>query len=185
MSELEMIEQHLEAERRYRDVLDLLGNDTKREGLINTPMRHVKFLVEFLTHEPYEFTTFESDTDEMVVVRNIPFYSLCEHHVLPFFGTANIGYIPTKKMVGLSKIPRCLDEYARGLQNQERITTQVANRLMKELEPKGVMVTLTAQHLCMAMRGVKKSNVPTTTSKTLGVFRTDQMARAEFLNLAK
>lgn len=159
-------------------------DDPKREGLRDTPRRYVKFLREFTSPEPFKFTAFDAEgTDEMIVQTGIPFYSLCEHHMAPFFGTAHIAYIPNGKIVGLSKLARCLDHYARRLQNQERITTQVAERLMSELTPKGVAVVLQAEHLCMAMRGVCKHDTLTKTSKMLGAFREDHKARAEFFGL--
>ncbi len=157
-------------------------DDPTREGLLDTPRRYVKFLTEFTNPPAYEFTTFSSEGyDQMIVVDNIPFYSLCEHHLAPFFGVGHIAYIPDGKIVGLSKIPRCLDEYARRFQNQERITHQVAQRLMDELQPKGVAVVLRAQHLCMAMRGVQKHDVYTTTSKMMGAFDTNLSTRQEFM----
>ncbi len=180
-------EKRKEAAKHIEEVLTLFDDDAKREGLRNTPVRVVKFLEEFLSPPYFEFTTFtETGADEMVLVQNIPFYSLCEHHMVPFMGVAHIAYIPQKdKIVGLSKIPRCLDHFARRLQNQERITRQVAERLQEELDPLGVAVVLTAQHLCMAMRGVKKDDVWTTTSKMIGVFKENSEARNEFLNLIK
>jgi len=123
--------------------------------------------------------------DEMILQTNIPFYSLCEHHIAPFFGVAHVAYIPNGKIVGLSKLARTVDFYSRRLQNQERITQQIADRIQKELSPVGVAVVLKAQHLCMAMRGVKKHDTWTTTSKMNGVFRTDLNCRQEFLNLIK
>lgn len=160
---------------------------SQREGLKDTPKRFIKFLNEFIKQDKdFKFTTFNSEgMDEMIVVSNIPFYSLCEHHLAPFFGTASIAYIPSKKIVGLSKLPRTLDFYARNFQNQERITQQVAERIQKELKPKGVAVVLKAQHLCMAMRGIKKHDTWTTTSKMLGVFKQNQNTRNEFLALTK
>lgn len=159
-------------------------DDPQREGLRDTPRRYIKFLREFTTVEPFNFTTFNGEgADEMIVQTGIPFYSMCEHHMAPFFGTGHIAYIPNGKIVGLSKLARCLDHYARRLQNQERITTQVAERLMEELNPKGVAVVLQAEHLCMAMRGVRKHNTVTKTSKMLGAFREDHKARAEFFGL--
>ena len=159
-------------------------DDPTREGLVDTPRRYVKFLREFTNPAPFKFTAFDGEgTDEMIVQTGIPFHSLCEHHMAPFFGTAHIAYLPGSKIVGLSKLARCLDHYARRLQNQERITTQVAERLMMELEPNGVAVVLQAEHLCMAMRGVCKHNTVTKTSKMLGVFHSDHKARAEFFGL--
>jgi GTP cyclohydrolase I len=170
------------AEDKFRDILVYLGEDITREGLKDTPKRYIKFLEEFLNPKEFNFTSFNAEgTDEMIIQTNIPFYSLCEHHTAPFFGTATIAYIPDEKIVGLSKLSRCLDLYANRFQNQERITTQVAERLQNELNPKGVAVSLKAQHLCMAMRGVKKHDTWTTTNKLLGVFKEDGKARNEFL----
>lgn len=174
------------AEWHFQKILELLGEDVTREGLIETPKRYVKFMREFLAPKEFQFTSFDAEgTDEMIVQTNIPFYSLCEHHTAPFFGTAAIAYIPDKKIVGLSKLARTLDMYANKLQNQERITTQVAERIQNELNAKGVAVALKAQHLCMSMRGVRKHDTWTTTSKMLGVFKEDAKARNEFLNLIK
>lgn len=173
-------------EKHIAEILKLLGEDTSRNGLQETPKRYAKAMVEFLTPKEFNFTTFDAEgTDEMVIVKDIPFYSICEHHLFPFFGTACIAYIPNEKIVGLSKLPRTLDLYANGFQNQERITKQVAERLQKELNPKGVAVTLKAQHLCMCMRGVKKENSYTTTSKMLGIFKEEINCRNEYLNLIK
>lgn len=167
-------------------ILQYFGEDVEREGLKQTPKRYVKFLREFLTPKEFAFTAFDAEgTDEMIVQTEIPFYSLCEHHLAPFFGTAVVAYIPNGKIVGLSKLARCVDLYANRLQNQERITQQVANRLNEELSPKGVAVSLKAQHLCMSMRGVNKPNAMTTTTKLLGVFKDDDKARNEFLRYVK
>ena len=161
-------------------------DDSNREGLKETPKRYIKFLTEFLTPPKFNFTTFDSEgADEMIVQTNIPFYSLCEHHLAPFYGVGHIAYIPNDKIVGLSKLARTLDLYSRRFQNQERITTQVAERLMKELDAKGVAVILKAQHLCMSMRGVKKHDTWTTTSKMIGPFKEDINCRNEFLQLIK
>jgi GTP cyclohydrolase I len=171
-------------EYHFQQILKGLGEDPTREGLKETPKRYIKFMKEFLTPKEFNFTCFDAEgTDEMIVQTNIPFYSLCEHHIAPFFGVANIAYIPNGKIVGLSKLARTLDLYANRLQNQERITTEVAERLQKELNPLGVAVTLKAQHLCMNMRGVKKHNTWTITSKMLGVFKEDDKARNEFFNI--
>jgi len=173
-------------EDNFVRILQYLGEDVKREGLKDTPKRYIKFLKEFLTPKEFNFTTFDAEgTDEMIIQTNIPFYSLCEHHIAPFFGVANVAYIPKDRIVGLSKLARTVDLYANKLQNQERITTQIAERLMYELEPLGVAVSMKAQHLCMCMRGVKKHDTWTTTSKMVGVFKTDLNARNEFLNLIK
>lgn len=172
-------------EWHFKSILEHLGEDTNREGLKDTPKRYIKFMREFLQPKEFNFTTFDAEgTDEMILQTNIPFYSLCEHHTAPFFGFANIGYIPNGKIVGLSKLARTVDLYANRFQNQERITTQIAERLQKELNPIGVAVTLKAQHLCMCMRGVKKHDTWTQTSKMIGVFKEDDKARNEFLKLA-
>lgn len=174
------------AEWHFQEILKQLGENHEREGLKETPKRYIKFLKEFLEPKEFNFTTFDAEgTDEMILQTNIPFYSLCEHHTAPFFGFANIAYIPNDKIIGLSKLARCVDLYANKFQNQERITTQIAERLMKELNPKGVAVTLKAQHLCMCMRGVKKHDTWTMTSKMIGVFKEDEKCRNEFLNLIK
>lgn len=174
------------AEWHFQEILKQLGEDPNREGLIETPKRYIKFMREFLEHKEFNFTTFDAEgTDEMIIQTNIPFYSLCEHHTAPFFGIGNIAYIPNKKIIGLSKLARCLDLYANRFQNQERITTQVAVKLMTELGAKGVAVSLKAQHLCMCMRGIKKHDTWTITSKLLGVFKDDDKARNEFLNYIK
>ena len=179
-SSLEKIAYH------QKEILTLLGQDVGREGLKDTPMRFAKAMIEFLKEQTFNFTTFDAEgTDEMVIVKDIPFYSLCEHHLFPFFGVGHIAYIPNKKLVGLSKLPRTLDLYANRLQIQERITKQVAERLMTELQPLGVAVTIQAQHLCMCMRGVKKQDSYTTTSKLLGVFKEKVECRNEYLNLIK
>lgn len=174
------------AEWHFKQILKQLGENPEREGLKETPKRYIKFMKEFLEPKEFNFTTFEADgTDEMIVQTNIPFYSLCEHHTAPFFGTATVAYIPNGKIIGLSKLARCVDLYANRFQNQERITSQVAERIEKELNPKGVAVSLKAQHLCMCMRGVKKHDTWTITSKLLGVFKEDEKARNEFLNYLK
>ena len=173
-----------------RNILKHMGEDPDREGLLKTPYR-VARAFEYLTkgyqQDPKEvingavFT--EEDYSEMIVVKDIDFFSMCEHHILPFFGRANVAYIPDKRIVGISKIARLVDVYARRLQVQERITTQVATILMEELNPLGVGVIITAEHLCMRMRGVEKQNSIVTTSATLGAFRTNQETREEFITL--
>jgi len=165
-------------------IFQYLGEDPNREGLKDTPKRYLKFLKQFLTPQEFNFTTFDAEgTDEMIIQTNIPFYSLCEHHIAPFFGIAHVAYVPKDKIVGLSKLARTVDLYANRFQNQERITTQIAERLQKELSPEGVAVTMKAQHLCMCMRGVKKHDTWTTTSKMTGIFKEDLNCRNEFLNL--
>lgn len=170
----------------FRALLHQLGEDPSRNGLIDTPKRWVKFMREFLEPQEFNFTTFPSEgSDEMIIVNNIPFYSFCEHHVAPIVGFASIAYIPNDEIVGLSKLPRTLDMFANRLQNQERITSQVAEFLMTKLKPKGVAVSITARHFCMEMRGVKKHDTQTTTTKLLGVFHDDASAKSEFLNRIK
>lgn len=174
------------AEESVKILLKSFGEDVEREGLQDTPKRYVKFFKEFLNPPKWNCTTFDSEGyDEMIVQTNIPFHSLCEHHIAPFFGEGHIAYIPNERIVGLSKLARTLETFARRLQNQERITNQVADFLQKELQPKGVAVVLKAKHMCMEMRGVKKHNTNTTTSKMIGVFKDDINTRNEFLTLIK
>ena len=161
-----------------------MDKEPSREGLRETPQRYERFLNEFFTEKPFKFTTFTNEGyDEMVVQTNIPFYSVCEHHLVPFFGYASIAYIPNKKLVGLSKLARTVSYFSRHLQNQERITTQVANFLEEKLEPQGVAVVLKGRHLCMEMRGVEKPGTQTTTSSLRGVFKTNPDTRSEFLSI--
>lgn len=177
-----------DAEENIGRVLQFFGYDLNKDGLLETPKRYVKFLKEFFAVEPFEFKTFEGDGyDEMIISSNIPFFSLCEHHLAPFFGTASIAYIPgdSKRIVGISKLPRVLDHFSRRLQNQERITMQVAQKLMEELKPAGVAVVLKARHFCQEMRGIKKHDIYTTTSYMTGKFKEDLNCRQEFLNLIK
>jgi len=175
-----------EVEENVVRLLEYFGEDVNREGLKETPKRFVKFFDEFLNPPKWNCTTFDSEGyDEMIVQSNIPFHSLCEHHIAPFFGEGFIAYIPNKKIVGLSKLARCLESFSRKLQNQERITNEVAEFLQKELNPLGIAVVLRAKHMCMEMRGVKKHDTYTTTSKMMGVFKDDINARQEFLNLIK
>lgn len=165
-------------------LLQIIGEDPRREGLLDTPRRYLSAFHEFLNPPTFNMTIFDAEkTDEMIVQLDIPFYSFCEHHLLPFFGKGYIAYIPDKKIVGLSKLARTLETFSRRLQNQERITNQVADYLQENLQAKGVAVVLKARHLCMEMRGVKTSDTNTVTSKLLGYFRTDERTRAEFLNL--
>lgn len=165
-------------------ILEYLGEDPNREGLKETPKRFVKYLKDFMTPEPFEFTTFDGESyDEMVVQSNIPFFSFCEHHIAPFFGKAAIGYIPDGKIVGLSKLTRALQWHSQRLQNQERITSNVADMLETALSPKGVAIQIKARHLCMEMRGVKTHDTFTTTQRLTGAFYNDPKARDEFLRL--
>lgn len=166
-------------------MLETLGEDASREGLRDTPKRVMKFYREFLSPEPFNFTTFEGEEyDEMIIQKDIPFFSLCEHHLAPFFGSATVAYIPDGKIVGLSKLARTVEMFARRFQNQERITSQIAEKLQEELSPQGVAVTLKARHFCMEMRGIKTHDVQTITTKLSGAFRDKPEARAEFLSIA-
>ena len=172
-----------------RQLLAGLGEDPSREGLVNTPKR-VEQSMRFLT-SGYDADVdamlnnalFTVDYNEMVIVKDIDFYSLCEHHLLPFFGKCHIAYIPNGKVVGLSKIPRLVDIYARRLQVQERLTNQIASTLLDKVKPLGVGVVTEATHLCMSMRGVQKQNSVAVSSAMLGAFREDARTRSEFLNL--
>ena len=175
-----------EVEENVTRLLEFFGEDVSREGLQDTPKRFVKFFKEFLSPPEWNCTTFDSEGyDEMITQTNIPFHSLCEHHIAPFFGHGHIAYIPNDKIVGLSKLARTLETFSRKLQNQERITNEVAEFLQKELNPKGIAVVLKAKHMCMEMRGVKKHDTWTTTSKMIGTFKDDLNCRNEFLNLIK
>jgi len=177
--------EYANAKSAVEDIISLF-DDNNREGLRDTPKRYIDALYQFLNPEPFEFTTFENEgNDQMITLTDIPFYSLCEHHLAPFFGVAHVAYIPTSRIVGLSKIPRTVDKFARAFQNQERITQQIADYLQEELNPRGVAVILKARHLCIEMRGIQKPGVHTTTSAMKGVFETDINARQEFLNLIK
>ena len=177
------------AERLIYDLLIELGEDPEREGLLKTPERVVrafKFLTEGYRKdidELFNDAFFEEDYDEMVVVRDIELHSLCEHHLLPFFGKAHVAYIPNRRIVGLSKIPRLVDLFARRLQVQERMTKEIAETMMEKLDPRGVAVVIEARHLCMVMRGVEKQHSSMTTSHMLGAFRDAQSTRMEFMNL--
>ena len=174
----------------FERIIDLLGEDTDREGLKKTPLRAakaMKFLTEGYEMEPKQImqnAIFNEDYNEMVIVKDIELYSLCEHHMLPFFGKAHIAYIPNGKIVGLSKIPRVVDVFSRRLQVQERLTEQVLDCINETLEPIGVGVVIEASHMCMMMRGVQKQNSTTTTSGFRGAFK-DTDTRNEFLNLVQ
>lgn len=176
----------IDAENNFRRILEYLGEDPTREGLVETPKRYIKFMREFLNKDEFNFTAFENEgTDEMIIQKDISFYSLCEHHTAPFFGVAHVAYIPGEKIVGLSKLARTVQHYANRFQNQERITNQVAERLEKELNPRGVAVSITAKHLCMEMRGVKTHDTSTVTTKLTGYFKEKPETRAEFMNQIK
>jgi GTP cyclohydrolase I len=170
-----------------RDLLEALGADPDDEGLRDTPRRVAAAYAELLTPEPFDMTTFPNDEgyDELVVVRDIPFHSLCMHHLLPFHGSATVAYIPGERIIGLSKLARVVDLFARDLQVQERLTTQVAGWLQERLRPKGVGVVLEAEHTCMSLRGVQKAGARTVTSALHGLVREDPRTRAEFLALAQ
>src|SRR3954449_465711 len=174
------------AERAAADLLAALGADLTDESLRETPRRMAAAYAEMLTPEPFHATTFPNDGayDELVVVRDIPFHSLCEHHLLPFTGVAHVGYLPGERIVGLSKLARVVDHFARDLQVQERLTAQVADWLQRRLAPKGVGVVLEAEHLCMSIRGAVKPGSRTMTSALHGLVRDDQRTRQEFLALA-
>ena len=174
-----------------RQLLAELGEDPSREGLLDTPKRVEKALA-FLTSgyatdvdATLNNALFSVDYNEMVIVRDIDFYSLCEHHLLPFFGKCHVAYIPQGRVLGLSKIPRLVDIFARRLQIQERLTNQIAETVREKVDPLGVAVVMEATHLCMAMRGVEKQNSVATTSAMLGVFREDARTRMEFLELIR
>ncbi|MFM8533495.1 MAG: GTP cyclohydrolase I FolE [Acidimicrobiia bacterium] len=174
-----------------RQMLTELGEDPEREGLIKTPKRVDKAL-RFLTSgysadidAVLNEALFSVDYSEMVIIRDIDFYSMCEHHLLPFFGKCHVAYIPNGKVIGLSKIPRLVDMFARRLQLQERLTNQIANTIREKIQPLGVAVVVEGTHLCMSMRGVEKQNSYTITSAMLGAFRDQQRTRMEFLELLK
>jgi GTP cyclohydrolase I len=181
----------LTTQELYRELLVRIGEDPTRDGLIDTPERMEKSMA-FLTrgytmnvntvlHE----ALFDVDYDEMVIVKDVEFFSMCEHHLLPFFGKAHIAYVPNGKVIGLSKIPRVVDVFARRLQVQERLTTEIADAISEAIDPQGVAVILEAQHLCMMMRGVEKQHSATVTSAMRGVFKTQLQTRNEFLSLVR
>lgn len=174
----------------YKEIIKLIGEDANREGLLETPDR-VSKAIQFLTkgygEDPREIlqkALFKEDYRQMVIVKDIDFYSLCEHHILPFWGKAHVAYIPNGYITGLSKIPRVVEVFARRLQVQERLTTQIKECIQQTLNPLGVMVVIEAQHMCMQMRGVEKQNSTTTTSDFTGVFHTAK-TREEFISLIK
>lgn len=175
------------AQHAAADLLSALGADLESDGLRETPRRMVDAYAELLTPRPFRATTFanEEGYDELVLVRAIPFHSLCMHHMLPFHGVAHIGYLPDERIVGLSKLARVVELFARDLQVQERLTTQIADWIEERLAPKGVGVVLEAEHLCMSLRGVQKFGATTVTSALLGQVRDDPRTRQEFLSLTK
>ena len=175
----------------YHGIIQEIGEDTTRQGLLKTPYRATKAL-QFLTQgytqnidEIVNGAIFDEEFDDMVIVKDIEFYSLCEHHILPFFGKCHVGYIPNNRIVGLSKVPRIIDMFARRLQVQERLTHQIAEALNKVLQPQGIAVIIEAQHMCMMIRGVEKQRSSTFTNVMLGVFREEDSTRAEFLHSVK
>lgn len=183
--------QIVEAQDHVRELLQFIGEDPAREGLVETPSRVIRMYSEIFSgyrQDPYEILskTFEDENhEELVIVRDIEFFSHCEHHMVPFFGKAHVGYIPSGAVVGLSKIARLVECYARRLQVQERMTTQIANAIDEVLKPQGVMVVIEATHMCMKMRGVKNPCADTVTSAVRGVFKNEAEARAEFLSLIR
>ena len=181
----------MDFQQNIRDIIVELGEDPEREGLVKTPER-VERSLRFLTrgyHQKLEDVVngalFEAESDDMVIVRNIEFFSMCEHHMLPFFGKCHVGYIPRGRIIGVSKVARIVDMFARRLQVQERLTKEISHALMDILDAEGVGVVMDAQHLCMQMRGVEKQNSVMTSSSMLGSFRRDPASRAEFLRLIK
>ena len=193
MSLQELLEQQPKTQipEIIRELLVLLGEDPQREGLLRTPDR-VERTLRFLTQgyredldKIFNGARFVEQYDEMVVVKGIDYFSLCEHHLIPFYGKCHVAYIPDGKIIGLSKIPRLVDAFARRLQVQERLTCQIAETLQERLRPKGVGVVMEARHLCTMMRGVQKQNTQMVTSSMLGIFRADSKTRMEFLSLIR
>lgn len=176
--------------RAVREMIEAIGEDPEREGLVETPERVARMYVELfegLRIDPraYLKVGFEAGHEEMVILRDIPFYSVCEHHFMPFHGTAAVGYIPDGRVVGLSKLARLVEGYARRPQLQERLTSQIADALMDAMQPDGVAVIIDAEHLCMTQRGVKKPGSRMVTSATRGLFRKNDVTRSEFLSLVR
>lgn len=173
------------AEKAAAELLVALGADLESEGLRETPRRVAAAYAELLTPAPFDLTTFPNDEsyDELVLVRDIPFQSLCMHHLLPFHGVAHVAYLPAERILGLSKLARVVEHFSRDLQLQERLTTQIADWLQEQLQPKGVGVVLEAEHLCMSLRGVQTSGALTVTSALHGLVRNDPRTREEFLSL--
>jgi GTP cyclohydrolase I len=177
-------------ERAFREIIEAIGEDPAREGLVDTPARVARMYAELFAGLRIDPTTylkvgFEAGHDEMVILRDIPFYSVCEHHFMPFHGIAAVGYIPDGRVVGVSKLARLVEGFAHRPQLQERLTGQIADALMEALQPDGVGVVIEAEHLCMTQRGVKKPGSRMVTSATRGLFRQNQVTRAEFLSLVR
>jgi GTP cyclohydrolase I len=183
------MDKNQQMEQAVTTILELLGEDPNREGLIKTPKRVTKalqFLTEGYHQDPKEILNealFTTSNDEMVLVRDIEFYSMCEHHILPIIGRVHVAYIPDGKVVGLSKIPRIVNVFARRLQIQEQMTEQIADAILDTIQPKGVAVVVHARHMCMEMRGVQKINSTTVSSALRGLFKSDERTRSEFYNL--
>lgn len=175
----------------YRELLGRMGEDASRDGLVRTPervQRSMEFLTKGYAEDPSQIlrgALFDVDYDEMVIVKDVEVFSLCEHHMLPFFGKVHVAYLPKGKVIGLSKIPRLVDVFARRLQVQERLTRQIADAIHDAIEPQGVGVVIEARHLCMMMRGVEKQHSSTVTSAMVGEFRNNQQTRHEFLSLVR
>jgi GTP cyclohydrolase I len=177
-------------ERAMREIIEAIGEDPDREGLRNTPDRVARMYAELfeglrIDPESYLDVGFEVGHEEMVILKDIPFYSICEHHFMPFHGVAAVGYVPDGRVVGLSKLARLVEAYARRPQIQEQLTGQIADSLMQALQPDGVAVVIEAEHLCMTQRGVKKPGSRMVTSATRGLFRKNEVTRAEFLSLVR
>jgi GTP cyclohydrolase IA len=178
-------------EKEFKSIIEQLGENSEREGLLKTPQRvakSMKFLTSGYDINPDDLINqaiFHEEYSEMVLVKNIDVYSLCEHHMLPFFGKAHVAYIPNGKIVGLSKIPRVIDAYSRRLQVQERLTIEIRDCIQRTLAPKGVAVVIECCHMCMQMRGVQKQNAQTTTSAFTGLFLSNDATRKEFINLVQ
>ena len=191
-AELAKVPTRADAEEAVRTLLRYIGEDPAREGLERTPHRvasAIQFLTRGYTQDPKDAINgalfSEAEYQEMILCKDLDFYSLCEHHMLPFFGKAHVAYLPNKRIVGLSKVPRMVEIFARRLQVQERLTRQIAQTIMTEIEPLGVAVVLEAEHMCMRMRGVEKQNSVVMTSAMLGVFRKNHETRQEFMNLIR
>lgn len=186
-----MNDSKLNIEHNVKEILNLIGEDPDREGLLKTPHRVSKMYSEVLSGYDQDLedlvnnAIFDVDYDEMVTVKNIEFFSMCEHHMLPFFGKAHVAYLPNKKVIGLSKIPRIVDMFSQRLQVQERMTSQIADALNLSIDPLGVAVVVEGQHMCSMMRGVKKGQASMITSAMLGNFKNDPKTRNEFLSLLK